>query len=98
MKQFIGETFEGVISSITTWGMYVELPNTCEGMIKVTNLKDDYYFYDEETYTMVGEHTKKVYKLGQKVRIVVDGVDSLARTVDFVLAEDEAMSEESNEK
>ncbi|WP_286814520.1 ribonuclease R [Bacteroides sp. Phil13] len=89
MKQFIGETFEGVISSITTWGMYVELPNTCEGMIKVTNLKDDYYFYDEESYTMVGEHTKKVYKLGQKVRIVVDGVDSLARTVDFILAEDE---------
>ncbi len=89
MKQFIGETFEGVISSITTWGMYVELPNTCEGMIKVTNLKDDYYYYDEETYTMVGEHTKKVYKLGQKIKIIVDGVDSLARTVDFVLAEEE---------
>ena len=89
MKQFIGETFDGVISSITTWGMYVELPNTCEGMIKVTNLKDDYYYYDEESYTMVGEHTKKVYKLGQKVKIMVDGVDSIARTVDFLLAEEE---------
>lgn len=94
MKQFIGETFEGVISSITTWGLYVELPNTCEGMIKVTNLKDDYYYYDEESYTMVGEHTKKVYKLGQKVKVIVDGVDSLARTVDFVLADEDTTSEE----
>ena len=87
MKQFIGEQFEGVISSITTWGMYVELPNTVEGMIKVTNLRDDYYFYDEERYIMVGEHTKKTYKLGQRVIVEVAGVDSLARTIDFDLVD-----------
>ncbi|BBF41958.1 3'-5' exoribonuclease RNase R [Lachnospiraceae bacterium KM106-2] len=85
MKQFIGHEFEGVISGITTWGMYVELPNTVEGMIKVTDLRDDYYFYDEENYVMIGEHTKKVYKLGQKVVVEVAGVDSLARTIDFEL-------------
>lgn len=89
MKKFIGEQFEGVISGITTWGLYVELPNTIEGMVKVTNLHDDYYFYDEESYTMIGEHTKKTYKLGQKVMIEVMGVDSLARTIDFELVEEE---------
>lgn len=89
MKKFIGEQFEGVISGITTWGLYVELPNTIEGMVKVTNLRDDYYFYDEESYTMIGEHTKKTYKLGQKVMIEVMGVDSLARTIDFELVEEE---------
>ena len=89
MKKFIGEQFEGVISGITTWGMYVELDNTIEGMIKVTSLRDDYYYYDEESYTMIGEHTKKTYKLGQKVKIEVMGVDSLARTIDFELVEDE---------
>lgn len=87
MKQFIGETFEGVISGITTWGLYVELPNTVEGMIRVTNLKDDYYFYDEEKYIMVGEHTRKVYKLGEKINILVAGVDKFTRTIDFELAE-----------
>ena len=88
MKQFIGQEFEGIISGITTWGMYVELPNTIEGMVKVTSLKDDYYYYDEEHYMMVGEHTKKAYKLGEKIQIVVDGVDKLTRTIDFVLPQD----------
>lgn len=89
MCQFIGETFEGVISGITTWGIYVELPNTVEGMIRVTNLKDDYYYYDEDSYTMVGETTKKTYKLGQKLKIEVDSVDKILRNIDFVLAEEE---------
>lgn len=83
MQQFIGQTFEGIISGITTWGMYVELPNTVEGMIKVTSLRDDYYYYDEEHYMMVGEHTKKTYRLGEKIEIVVADVDKLTRTVDF---------------
>lgn len=88
MKQFVGREFEGIISGITTWGMYVELPNTVEGMVKVTSLKDDYYYYDEEHYMLVGEHTKKSYKLGEKITIVVEGVDKLTRTIDFVLPED----------
>lgn len=89
MKQFLGQKFEGIISGISTWGMYVELPNTCEGMIRVTSLKDDYYYYDEEHYMMVGEHTKKTYKLGEKIEIVVSGVDKLTRTIDFELPESE---------
>ena len=96
MKQFIGQTFEGIISSISTWGIYVELPNTVEGMIKVTALTDDYYYYDEENYMMVGEHTKKAYKLGEKIQVVVSGVDKLTRTVDFELPMPE--EEELDEK
>lgn len=92
MKQFIGEEFEGIISGITTWGMYVELPNTIEGMIKVTALKDDYYYYDEERYIMIGEHTKKIYKLGERIRIKVLQVDKITRTIDFELA-DESVEE-----
>lgn len=93
MKKFIGEVFEGVISGITTWGMYVELPNTVEGMVKVTNMKDDYYFYDEENYMMIGERTRNTYKLGQKVYVEVGDIDTFARTIDFLLV-DEAEIEE----
>ena len=89
MQKFIGETYEGVISGITTWGLYVELPNTVEGMIRVTSLKGDYYYFDEENYTMVGEHTKKTYKLGEKIKIVVTGVDKQLRTIDFEPAVEE---------
>ena len=89
MMDHIGETFEGVISGITSWGMYVELPNTCEGMIRVSEMKDDYYMYDEEHYQMVGEHTKKTYKLGQKIKIEVMNADKVLRTIDFALVEEE---------
>lgn len=89
MEKHIGETYEGVISSITAWGIYVELPNTIEGMIHVTNLTDDYYHYEEATYEMVGEVTGKRYKLGQKLKVVVDNADKFMRTIDFVLPEKE---------
>lgn len=89
MEEHIGETYEGVISSITSWGMYVELSNTIEGMIHVTNLMDDYYHYEEETYEMVGETTGKRYKLGQKLKVVVDNADKFMRTIDFILPESE---------
>lgn len=89
MRQFIGETFEGVISGITNWGLYVELPNTVEGMIRVTSLKDDYYYYDENQYLMIGEHTRKTYKLGEKVIVEVVATDKLTRTIDFELVEED---------
>lgn len=88
MSERIGETFEGVISSITKWGIYVELPNTIEGLIHVTNMHDDHYNYMEDTYEMVGEHTGKRYKLGQTVWVQVVGTDKLMRTIDFELVEE----------
>lgn len=87
MEKHLGETYEGVISGITAWGMYVELPNTIEGMIHVTKLTDDYYHYVEETYEMVGEATGRRYKLGQKIKVVVENADKFMRTIDFVPAE-----------
>lgn len=89
MEDHIGEVFEGVISSITKWGMYVELSNTIEGLVHVTNMCDDHYNYYEERYEMVGEHTNKVYKLGQTVNVRVLDVDKLQKTIDFELAEGE---------
>ncbi|ABX43226.1 ribonuclease R [Lachnoclostridium phytofermentans] len=83
MSQFIGQTFEGVISGVTSWGMYVELPNTVEGMIRLADMHDDYYIYDEEHYLLTGEHTKKIYKLGEAVVIRVEDTDKLMRTINF---------------
>lgn len=84
MSEFLGVTFEGVISSVTSWGMYVELPNTVEGMIRVADLNDDYYIFDENHYTMTGERTKRCYKLGQKIKVIVSKTDKLLRTIDFL--------------
>lgn len=88
MEQFVGKVFEGVICSVTNWGFYVELPNTIEGMVHVTNLYDDRYYYREETYDMAGADTGKVYKLGQKVKVRVLGADKESGTVDFEIAEE----------
>jgi len=89
MGEHIGEEFEGVISSVTKWGIYVELPNTIEGLIHVTNMRDDHYNYIEEKYEMVGEHTGNVYKLGETVWVRVIGTDFLQRTIDFELVRKE---------
>ncbi|MBQ6806292.1 MAG: ribonuclease R [Lachnospiraceae bacterium] len=83
MEQHIGEVFEGVISGVTSWGVYVELPNTIEGMIHVSKLPGDYYYYDENAYEMVGKDTGKKYRLGEQIKIQVDGVERLTRTIDF---------------
>ena len=86
MSRFIGHEFDGVISGVTNWGLYVELPNTVEGLVRISDLRDDYYIFDEQHYELVGEMTKKSYKLGQPVRVQVSNTDRLLRTVDFVLA------------
>ncbi len=83
MQQYVGEEFEGVISGMTKWGMYVELPNTVEGMVHVTNMTDDHYDYYDDRYEMIGVNTNKTYKLGQKVRVRVIGTDRFLRTIDF---------------
>ena len=85
MAKHIGEEFEGVISGVTEWGFFVELPDTVEGLVRVTELKDDFYQFYEDTYELVGEATNKRYKLGQKVKVVVESTDKLMRTIDFAL-------------
>ncbi len=94
MENHVGEIFEGVISSITAWGVYVELPNTIEGMIHVSMLPGDYFYYDEETYEMVGQATDIRYKLGQTLKVRVNATDKILRTIDFVIPQDWEMDEE----
>ena len=89
MEQHIGEEFEGVISGVTEWGFFVELDNTVEGLVRVTELTDDFYQYYEDTYELVGEATNRRFKLGQKVRIRVEHCDRIMRTIDFALADED---------
>ena len=90
MEGRLGETYTGIISGVTAWGIYVELPDTVEGMIRISDLTDDFYYYDEKKYILVGERTGKTYMLGQKMKIKVAGTDTARRTVDFVPFEETA--------
>ena len=96
MSYHLGEEFEGIISGVTGWGLYVEPPNTVEGLVHVNTLRDDYYIFDQETYELRGEMTKKVYKLGDKVCVRVADADKMLKTVDFELVADIWNDEEEN--
>lgn len=89
MESHIGEIYEGVISGITSWGVYVELENTIEGMIRVSDLPGDFFYYEEESYEMAGESTGRRYKLGERLTVQVKGTDRQNRTIDFCIPEDE---------
>lgn len=89
MQSRIGEEYEGVISGVTKWGAYVELPNTVEGLVHVADMRDDHYELAEEIYELTGECTGKRYKLGQPVRVRVIDADRLQRTVNFEFVSDE---------
>lgn len=83
MEGHIGEMFEGAITSTTSWGVYVELPNTVEGLVHVNEMADDYYIYDEPGHRWIGEHNKQIYRLGDKVYVQVIKTDTLTRSIDF---------------
>ena len=84
MERRIGEIYDGVISGINNYGFYVELPNTVEGMVRVSELNGDYYVFDETHYELVGEQTRRKFKLGQQIRIQVVSVDRFMKTIDFL--------------
>ncbi|MCT4508642.1 MAG: ribonuclease R [Tepidibacter sp.] len=75
MADRIGEEFEGRISSVTSFGMFIEIENTIEGLIRLSNLNDDYYIFDSDNYVLIGEHTKKTYKIGDSLRVKVASVN-----------------------
>ncbi len=87
MEQHIGECFDGVVSGVTAWGMFVELDNTCEGLIRLSSMYD-YYIFDQQNMCLVGEESGITYHLGQKVRIKVIGADRLEKSIDFAIVED----------
>jgi ribonuclease R len=88
MSDKLGQEFDGIISGISEWGIYVELnENKCEGMVSVQSLMDDFYVFDEDNYCMTGRNTKKVYQLGDDVKIVVKSVNLAKRQMDFTMME-----------
>lgn len=84
MSDKIGESFDGVVSGVTSWGIYVELPNTIEGMVSVKELDDDVYIFDEDRLCYMGEHTHKTYTIGDKVRVTLVRASVEDRAIDFV--------------
>ena len=101
MADKVGQEFEGTVSSVTSFGMFIELENTVEGLIRLANMKDDYYIYNQDTYTIMGERTHKTFKIGDSVRIQVENVNVDFRDIDFKLIaklEDSNVEEDSKEE
>lgn len=88
MRQFLGEEFDGVITGVTEWGLYVELEETrCEGMIPMRDLADDYYEYDDKSYSLIGRHSGRRFTIGDKLRIKVAQANLERKLLDFALVE-----------
>ncbi len=85
MSERIGEEFTGLVSSVTSFGLFVQLENTIEGLVHFNNMEDDFYRFDEENYYIIGERTNRIYRLGDEVKIEVIGADIGKRTIDFRL-------------
>ena len=83
MTKHIGEEYEGIVSSVMPFGMFVELPNQIEGLIRIDDLEGDYYTYNEETFSLTGKNNKRGYRLGDKVKIIVKAANKEAKTIDF---------------
>lgn len=89
MSERVGEVYNGIISSVTAFGLFIELNNTVEGLVHISTLLDDYYVYDERGLRLIGEKTKKIYRLGDEVKIKVDKVDLDSYEIYFELLESE---------
>ena len=88
MQKHVGEIYDGSISGVTSFGIFVELENTVEGLIRLENMKDDYYVYDENCMRLIGKRTNKIFKLGDKVKVKVVSANKLLRRIDFELIDD----------
>ncbi|EGD49759.1 ribonuclease R [Ruminiclostridium papyrosolvens DSM 2782] len=87
MKAHEGEIFEGIIANVTSFGMFIELDNTIEGLVRMSSMEDDYYNYDEAHYCLVGERTRKIYRIGDTVKVILAKADISARKIEFILVE-----------
>ena len=85
MEDRVGEEFVGIVSSVTSFGMFIELDNTVEGLVRLADMNDDYYIFDENTFTILGERTKKLYRIGDVVKIKVEKVNVDFKDIDFKL-------------
>ena len=83
MSAHIGEVYDGFVSGVTNRGMFVELPNTVEGFVNVADMRDDYYYFSQEDYAMIGEDTGKQYSIGDPIQIKVKNTDKMTKSIDF---------------
>ena len=88
MMDKVGEYYEGIISGVTSWGIFVELPNTVEGMVALAQMDDDYYEFEEKNMLVFGRKSRKIYRLGDTVEVMVAKVSKEMGTIDFVFAEE----------
>ncbi len=93
MAQFVGEHFDGIINGVTAFGIFVELDNGVEGLVRVSSMEDDYYQYVEEQYSLIGERSHKIYRLGDSVKVILVRVSPEERNIDFVLESNSAWIE-----
>ena len=85
MEKRVGKMYEGIVSGITKFGMFVELDNTVEGLVHISSMEEDYFHYDELTRSLIGEHTAKMYRMGMKVKVVCVAANRYKREIDFEL-------------
>lgn len=94
MEDKIGQEYDAIISSITPFGMFAELENTVEGLIRFEHMGDEYFIYDEDKKQLIGEHTKHIFKIGDKIKIRVIEASKALRRIDFELVEEEEQKDE----
>ena len=85
MEKHIGEEFKGIISGVMSFGIFVELENKIEGLVKIDDLLDDYYTYDEASYSLIGNNNKRGYRLGDEVEVIVKSASKINHTIDFII-------------
>ena len=98
MQSHIGEEFKGIITTVMSFGFFVQLPNMIEGLVRIEDLKDDYYTYDESTFSLSGKKNKRGYRLGDDVEVVVKAANKEAHTIDFILKKDVNNDKEKKDK
>lgn len=95
MKQYEGQVFEGIISNVTSFGMFVELDNTIEGLVRMSSMEDDYYTFNDKQYYLLGDRTRKMYRIGDVIKVVLAKADVAARKIEFTIAENDDNEEEA---
>ncbi|MFZ5987701.1 MAG: ribonuclease R [Bacillota bacterium] len=98
MKKHEGEVFEGIISGVTSFGMFVELSNTIEGLVRMSSMEDDYYIFNEKQYSLIGEKSRKVYRIGDTVNVMLVRADIAARKIEFTIVDNKESEDKSLEK
>lgn len=95
MKKYEGQIFEGIISNVTSFGMFVELDNTIEGLVRMSSMEDDYYNFNDKLYCLIGERTRKVYRIGDVIKVILARADIAARKIEFNVVQGDDNEEET---